>query len=196
MNRRLTYAAALPLALTLTLAGCSGDGSPAETVTVVADAGDADAADGDADTAEEDEDVVEPAAHQVIEIGEEKSYSGEFGAYTLTVHRATVQDYYVEAEITIINDSDRGIGTWHGADNCCSPRLYDDRGRTYRFQVQPGGSGQTLRLEPGEGINAVLAFAGRVDPAARQLKLDFTDITDYRNVEWNQMIFDIPLAAS
>lgn len=199
--RRAT--AAIALVGALALVGCSGDGegSPA-TVTVTADApgnaadGSAETGTGDADAGDEaTEEVIEPAEQQTIEIGEEKAYSSESGAYTLTVHRAVVNDFYVEVEITIVNDSDQEIGIWYGARHS-SPRLFDDRGRVYAFQIQAGGDNEMLHLASGEGLDAVLVFAGRVDSKARELTLDFTELPDYRNVEWPQMTFDIPLAGA
>lgn len=208
MRRHRRAAAAFALVGALALTGCSGDGEATpETVTVTADAaageddttaedgtGDADGTD-EATGEDETEDVVEPAEQQTIEINEEKAYSSESGAYTLTVHRAVVNDFYVEVEITIVNDSDQEIGIWYGARHS-SPRLFDDRGRVYAFQIQAGGDNEMLHLASGEGLDAVLVFAGRVDSKARELTLDFTELPDYRNVEWPQMTFDIPLAGA
>lgn len=201
-HRPRRAAAALVLVGALGLAGCSGDAEgSSETVTVTADApaeSDAttDAADGETDAestdesgAEETDAAVEPAEAQTIEIGEEKTYSGEKGAYTMTVHRAVVNDYYVEAEITIINDGDSGITLWSGGNN--KPRLFDDRGRDYGYQLHAGADG-LLRLEAGAGMDAVLVFSGAVDETASSLTLDFSDLTSW-DVEWNQVTFDIPL---
>ena len=142
MRRHRRAAAALALVGALALTGCSGDGEATtpETVTVTADAaagegdttaegtGDAGGTD-EATGGEETEDVVVPAEQQTIEINEEQAKSGDWGGYTLTVHRVTVQDYYVEAEITIVNDSPR-LCTWWGG-NHPSLAFYDDRGREY-----------------------------------------------------------------
>lgn len=205
MRRHRRAAAALALVGALALTGCSGDGEATtpETVTVTADAaagegdttaegtGDAGGTD-EATGGEETEDVVEPAEQQTIEINEERAKSGDWGGYTLTVHRVTVQDYYVEAEITIVNDSPATLPTWWGG-NHSRPRLYDDRGREYRFQVQAGGDGDRLSLEGGEGLNAVLVFAGKVDADARSLTLDLSELGGLSDVDWGQMTFDIAL---
>lgn len=199
MNRRLTYAAA-PLALALILSGCSGDSAEQATVTVTADSdATGTGADGDGtDTATdgeaadgESEEVVEPAQTQTIEINDEQSYSGEDSAFTLTVHRAVVNDYYVEVEITIVNDGDTRLDTWYGGGWRQMPRLFDDQGRIYPMQVQAGGDSETLRLSSGEGLDAVLAFTGRVGDNARSLTLDFSEMNF--DDSWNQMTFDIPL---
>lgn len=199
MNRRLSIAAAAPLALTLALTGCSGGDDPASgpTVTVTADAP-ADGVDGeptDAGTATgaETEDTVAPAEPQTIELNEEKVYSAEDGAYTLTVHRAVINDYDVEVEITIVNDGDRTVPTWFGGSPRQMPQLFDDQSRRYAFQLQAGGEHRSMQLEAGEGMDAVLVFAGRVGPDVRTLTLDFTGFSGQM---WRQVTFDIPVGGA
>ncbi|MDO5503456.1 MAG: hypothetical protein Q4G67_09820 [Actinomycetia bacterium] len=203
-HRPRRAATALVLVGALGLAGCSGDAEgSSETVTVTADApaeSDAttDAADGETDGAEEtdatgttDEETdgpIEPAEPQTIEINEEQSHVWDERGYTITLHNVTVQEYHVEAEITVVNDSTERIPMWHSAQHLGQPQLHDDRGRTYEFQIQAGANNR-FHLEGGEGLNAVLSFAGRVDPSANHLTLDFESMGD----GWRQTNFTIPL---
>lgn len=201
MHARPGRLAGLTLAAALALSACSGGGDPIEeqasdqpsaasgAAPQTSTPAPADAAGQAAATT--DPNAVEPAQAQTVELGESMSVSTEESAFTITVHRVLVHDYYVEAEITLVNDADDELKTWYGSATAGSPRLYDDRGRTYAFQVQAGGDDQTLRLQPGEGVDAVLVFAGRVDAEATALTLDFSEI--YGD-GWSQVSFDAPLA--
>lgn len=122
-------------------------------------------------------------------MGESIERSSDEAAFTLTTHRVLVHDYYVEAEVTLVNDGDEQLAGWYGSSSS-SPNLFDDRGRTYAFQVPAGYDGEILWLQPGEGAEAVLVFAGRVDPEARQLTLDFSDLGEV----WSQVDFQVRLA--
>lgn len=198
---RSTRLMPLALAAALALSACSNDqpasfeASDSEPATAAADstpdpaagttpAGEPAGAEGETAT------TVDPASEQTIDVGESIERSSEEAAFTLTTHRVLVHDYYVEAEVTVVNDGDDGLSTWYGASGTYSPNLFDDRGRTYAFQVPAGYDGESLELQPGEGVEAVLVFAGRVDPEARQLTLDFSDLGDL----WSQVAFDVPLA--
>lgn len=187
-----TRTTALALAAALTLGGCS----QGETATFDEPAEVAAQERTEAPAQQDTEEVtatavetVEPAEPRTIEIGETESFSDEDAAFTLTVHRLVVNDYYVEAEITVVNDSDQQLRTWRGGGSSASPRLYDDRGRRYTFQAQPGSDGGQLILLPAEGLDAVLVFAGRVDPEAGRLTLDLSEIGD----DWSQMTFEVPV---
>lgn len=185
---------ALALAGTMSLAACAGD-DPATFEQVEGEAAGetgTDEAVASADPAEggteEEAAAVEPAEPQTVELEETRDVSGDDEAFTVTVHDVSVHDYYVEAEVTVVNDSDSQLTTWYGG-TTSAPRLYDDRGREYTFQPQPGGEDQRLRLEGREGVDAVLVFSGRVDPETSSLTLDLEDI----GTSWSQLTFDVPL---
>jgi hypothetical protein len=194
-------ALALTLVAALALAGCSSTpeatfepaasdaAAPADDGTATATDTGSDSGTGTDEAAATEVEAVEPAEPRTLEIGETESFSDEDAAFTLTVHRLVVNDYYVEAEITVVNDSDDQLRTWRGGGSSASPRLYDDRGRGYTFQAQPGSDGGQLILLPAEGLDAVLVFAGRVDPEAGRLTLDLSEIGD----DWSQMTFEVPV---
>lgn len=135
---------------------------------------------------------VAPATEQTIEVNETLSVSEEDAAFTLTVHRVVVRDYYLEAEITVVNDGAEELPTWYGSGNgSTEPRIYDDQGRVYPFNVQAGGDGQSLKLEPGQGVDAVLVFAGRLDPSAQSVTLDFEELGS----AWAEVIVEVPVGS-
>lgn len=181
--RRLT---SLAVAAAFALSACGGGEGDESASTTASATEESQAAESESDSS--DEGAVEPAEPQTIEVDETLSNSTEDDAFTLTVHKVAVQDYYVEAEITLVNDGDGKLNSWYPSDNYLAPRVYDDRGRTYAFQPQAGADGR-LRLLPGEGVEAVLVFAGRVDPEARSLTLDFSDLGN----AWSQISVDVPL---
>ena len=184
-------ALAVAAASTLALSACSGDDKATFDSTASQQAGasasSSPGAEGDATAT-----VVEPAKVRTIEVNEEKSFSSKDAALTFTVHKVVINDFYVEAEITLINDGTKKLNAWYGSSGTFAPRLFDDQGRDYPFQVQPGGKGQSVRLKAGEGLNAVIVFAGRVDPQARQLTLDFTEL-DSNAEAWSLITFDVPV---
>lgn len=187
MTTRPRRLAGLAVAATLALSACGGgEADPTASTTEATTEGDTAKETGPASS---DGTVVEPAQPQTIEVGETQSNSTKDVAFTLTLHKVAVQDYYVEAEITLVNDGDDDLKAWYGHSSVSSPQVHDDRGRTYAFQPQAGGEGESLRLLPGEGVEAVLVFAGRVDPEARSLTLDFSELGD----SWSQISFDVPL---
>ncbi|MDO5739852.1 MAG: hypothetical protein Q4P07_06855 [Ornithinimicrobium sp.] len=136
--------------------------------------------------------MIEPAQPQTVELEESISRSAESESFTLTTHRVMVHDYYIEAEITLLNDADSVLSAWFGSANS-GPQLFDDRGRTYPFQVQAGGDKKILQLQSGEGLDAVLVFAGRLDPDARALTLDFSELSADT---WSQVTFEVPLGGA
>lgn len=194
---------ALALAGAGSLSACAGEGqatfeaSADPSVQAEADDGPGQATAEGAESAEEGSTQgtteegttaeVEPAAARTIEVDESESNSDERDAYTLTVHRVVVNDYYIEAEITLVNDGDQRLKTWYGSSNT-SLRLFDDQGREYPFQVQAGGDSGSLILESGEGVDAVLVFAGRLHPEVEQLTLDFESI----GARWPQFVVAVP----
>lgn len=198
---RSTRLMPLALAAALTLSACSNDqpasfessdskpaaGTAEGTPDAAAETTPADESAGD--EGETAETTIDPAAEQTIELEESMDRSSEDEAFTLTTHRVLVHDYYVEAEVTLVNDGDEQLAGWYGSSSS-SPNLFDDRGRTYAFQVPAGYDGESLWLQPGEGVEAVLVFAGRVDPEASQLTLDFSDLGEV----WSQVDFQVPLA--
>lgn len=187
MTTRPRRLAGLAVAATLALSACGGGETEpsASTTGAAAEEGTA----KETGPTSSDGTVVEPAQTQTIKIDETQSQSTKDEAFTLTVHKVVVQDYYVEAEITLVNDGDDELDAWYGNSTVSSPQLYDDRGRTYAFRPQAGGDSETLRLLPGEGVEAVLVFAGRVDKDARSLTLDWSELGD----AWSQITFDVPL---
>lgn len=182
--RRLTSLAIVAAFALSACGGGEGDEAPSTTASAT---GESQAA--ESGSASSDESAVEPAEPQTIEIGETQTVSKEGEAFTLTVHKVVVQDYYVEAEITLINDGDDDLEAWYGHSSVSAPLLYDDRGRSFAFQPQAGGKGESLRLLPGEGVEAVLVFAGAVDTDAQSLTLDWSELGD----NWSQVTFDVPL---
>lgn len=183
----------LATSLALSLGGCSQD----ETASFEAQASQSEEASADpsASTVEsEGQQELEPAQGRTIEVNEALTHSGEREAFTVTVHRVAIHDYHVEAEVTIVNDGANQQKAWFGATNCCAPRLFDDRGRVYTFQIQPGGKNESVTLQGGEGVNAVLVFAGRVDSEATELTLDFTEILSDEDA-WSLITFDVPIGA-
>lgn len=191
-------AIALALAASLALAGCAGETEATfepDSAASSEQAPAADPADGSTQTSPaEDEEAaedapLEPAAPRTIEVDETESFGDGDTAFTLTVHRVVVNDYYVEAEVTLVNDSDETLRTWRGGGSRSAPRVYDDRGRDYPFQAQPGSDGSQLTLQGSEGLDAVLVFAGRLDPDSRQLTLDLSEIGS----DWSQMTFEVPI---
>ncbi|WP_151525942.1 hypothetical protein [Serinicoccus kebangsaanensis] len=191
---------AIALAGTLSLAACAGD-DPAtfeqvENGPTAEEGGDpvAESAEPTEEPEVADEETTappEPAQPQTVELDESRTVSEDDTAFSVTVHDVSVHDYYVEAEVTIVNDSDRQLATWYGG-NASSPRLYDDQGREYTFQPQPGGDGSTLLLEGREGVDAVFVFAGRVDPETTGLTLDLQELGG----PWSQLTFEVPLGGS
>ncbi|ANS80210.1 hypothetical protein SGUI_2814 [Serinicoccus hydrothermalis] len=188
---------ALALAGAMGLTACAGD-DPATFEQVEGEAdgetgadeavASADPADG---ATEEESTAVEPAEPQTVELEETRHVSEDEEAFSVTVHDVSVHDYYVEAEVTVVNDSDDELATWYGASNN-SPRLYDDRGREFTFQPQAGGEGETLYLQGREGVDAVFVFAGRVDPETSSLTLDLEALGE----SWSQLTFEVPLGGS
>ena len=186
MTTRPRRLAGLAVAATLAPSACGGgEADPAASTTEAATEGDTAKATGPTSS---DGTVVEPAQPQTIDVAETQSNSTKAVAFTLTLHKVAVQDYYVEAEITLVNDGDDDLYAWYGG-TVSSPQVYDDLGRTYAFQPQAGGEGERLQLLPGEGVDAVLIFAGRVDPEASSLTLNFSELGD----SWSQISFDVPL---
>lgn len=135
---------------------------------------------------------VEPAEPRTVEVGETYEYSEDGTAYTVTVHRVVVNDYYVEAEVTIVNDGNKRFLTLYTSSSM--PALYDDRGREYAYQ-QHAGSGEQLFLESGEGLDAVLVFAGRLDPQARTVTLDLGRMGGSED-PFQQAIFEIQVGGA
>lgn len=203
-TRTRTTALALALAAGLALSACAGDdqaefaqdppsGSEAAPSTGQEQATDeSQSGDGAAEQTEEPT-TVEPAAERTVEVEESESVSTEEVAFTLTLHRLVVHDYYLEAEVTVVNDGTEPVNTWYGSGNGSNePRAFDDRGRVYPFVVQAGGDGQRLALEPGQGVDAGLVFPGRLDPDAEQVTLDFEAL----GPEWEGLLFEVPLGAA
>ncbi|WP_298889459.1 hypothetical protein [uncultured Serinicoccus sp.] len=203
-TRTRTTALALALAAGLALSACAGDdqaefaqeppsGSAADPGTEQEDPP-TDQADATEETeGAEEATTVEPAAERTVEVEESESVSTEDVAFTLTVHRLVVHDYYLEAEVTVVNDGTESVDTWYGSGNgSTEPRVFDDRGRVYPFVVQAGGDGQRLTLEPGQGVEAGLVFPGRLDPDAEQVTLDFEAIGG----EWEGLLFEIPVGGA
>ncbi|WP_298751547.1 hypothetical protein [uncultured Serinicoccus sp.] len=206
-TRTRTTALALALAAGLSLSACAGDqaefaqdppsGSAADQGTEQEEPAtdQSDAAQTAAEETQETEEAttVEPAAEQTVEVEESESVSTEEVAFTLTVHRLVVHDYYLEVEVTVVNDGTEPVDTWYGSGNgSTEPRVFDDRGRVHPFAVQAGGDGQRLTLEPGQGVDAGLVFPGRLDPDAEQVTLDFEAL----GPEWEGLLFEIPLGAA
>lgn len=202
--------AALVIAGALALSACAGD-EPAEFAADDAsqsageqgedgaDGGDGAASSEGEDSAaaestatdEETAEEVEPAEPRTIEVGETLTHAEEDMAFTVTVHRVLIHDYYLETEVTIVNDEDERLMLWYGAESS-GPQLYDDRGRRYAFQVQPGGSGETFYLEPREGVDAVLIHSGRLTPEAGQVTIDFSEVA----LSWSRIVVDVPLGGA
>lgn len=175
------------------LAGCSGSGDGDETSTDAStETSQTQDADAPSPDASESEEAIEPAEHQEIKVDEKKTHSDQDAAYTMTVNKAVINDYYVEVEIRLVNDGTKEFMAWYGSSNSSAPRLFDDRGREFEFQPQAGVEGKSFYLRGGEGVDAVLVFAGRVDPTAKALTLSFDKI----NPIWNQVEFTIPVKGS
>lgn len=134
---------------------------------------------------------VEPAKRQEIAVDEVKEVSTKDAAYTLTITKVVVNDFYIEAEVRLVNNGTNALLAWYGSAPS-APRLFDDRGREYPFQVQAGGDSKSLRLEAAEGLDASLVFAGRLGPDVKALTLDFQKIDPI----YNQVEFEIPVKSS
>lgn len=201
MNRSTFRAAALPCALVLVLAGCSGNGDadPAvpEPVTVTVEApaaggGDGTTGEGDEETAE----VVEPAEERTIEVNEVIEYAGEDSAYTFTLQRVVIHDYYVEADVTLVNDGTRDLGVFSQHSGVFL-KLYDDRGRTYEWVPPAGADSMMTKLVAGEGMNVTHVFAGRLSPQARSLTLDFSEATGLGAAKpYRDVVIEIPVTGA
>lgn len=113
-------------------------------------------------------------------------------AFTVTVNKAIVNDYYVEVELRIVNDGDKALTLWSDHATYKAPRLFDDKGRTYAFRPEAGAKDSRLSLQGAEGLDAVLVFAGRLDATAQRLTLDLSEMGDH----FNQVEFAIPVKAS
>lgn len=171
----------------LALTGCSGgsgDGATTPDGSQSAPASEAPAS-GKASA------KVEPAKRQEIAVDEVKEVSTKDAAYTLTITKVVVNDFYIEAEVRLVNNGTNALQAWYGSASS-APRLFDDRGREYPFQVQAGGDNKSLRLEAAEGLDASLVFAGRLGPDVKALTLDFQKIDSI----YNQVEFEIPVKSS
>ncbi|GAA4397333.1 hypothetical protein GCM10023153_21120 [Ornithinibacter aureus] len=194
MKKTISLVAALAVAATLALTACSSD----DKATFDASEGgqqssqSTEGSEGSTGSASGSAEAVEPAKAQTIEVNETKTSSTERAAVTLTVHKVVINDYYVETEVTLINDGAGEVNAWFPSD-FSGPQLFDDQGLKYLFQGQ--ASGKQLVLQGGEGVNAVLVHAGRVGPQARTLTLDFTAINPRNKELWSQMTFDIPVGS-
>ena len=192
MKNSTSRAAVLAVAATLALSACTQDdkatfdstGTQQSGASAPASSG----AEGEATSA-----VVEPAKGRTIEVNETKTASAEGRAFSLTVHKVVIKDYHVETEITLVNDTAEPLRAWYPSEYS-GPQLFDEAGRKYLFQGQ--ADGKQLTLQGGEGVNAVLVHAGRVDPEARTLTIDFTGLDSSRKELWSQITFDVPVGSN
>lgn len=176
--------------LVATLAGCSSSGKadePTKSGTETSTSASVEPAPSGSAS-----DKVTPAKKRTVTIDEKKVYNDKDAAYTLTVNKAVINDYYVEVEIRIVNDGAKTLSTWYGSDGSSAPRLFDDRGREFQFQPQAGGKDTTFRLDKGEGVDAVLVYAGAVGAEAKTLTFSWDSIGPI----WNQVEFTFPAQGS
>jgi hypothetical protein len=192
MKKTIGHAAALAVAATLALSACSSD----DKATFDASEGgqqssqSTEGSEGSTGSASGSTEAVEPAKAQTIEVNETKSASTEAGAFSLTVHKVVINEYHVETEVTLLNDSAKALRAWYPSEYS-GPQLFDEAGRKYLFVGQ--ADGKQLTLQGGEGVNAVLVHAGRLDPEARTLTIDFTGLDSSRKELWSQITFDVPV---
>jgi hypothetical protein len=133
---------------------------------------------GEGSEAEEDEagtvSAGEPVEPRIFEVNETQTNS--VGDLEVTVERIIVHDYHVEVELTAVNDhpeADRQL--WQGF-NFNSPQLFDEQDRRFAYRHPAGyNSGDSVQLEPGQRLEAVMVFGRRLHPDARVLTLRFTD---------------------
>ena len=168
-------AAAGATMLALALSGCSGGDAtfegPGEATSPAAEQTTAPGESAPASPSGTASASVQPAADRTVEVEEVRKVTDDDVALTLTLHRVTVHDYYIEVELTAVNDADDQVTLWYG--DQLNPTLFDDRGRQYRYQVQAGYESRGLELRGGEGVDAVFVFAGALDPDATSLTLGF-----------------------
>jgi hypothetical protein len=197
VRRRLMQAGVAAVVVASALVGCSsgdkGDASGGTTAPTAGAKQSSPAASGNSSSAPSGSESgkVEPAQRREIKVDEVKKFSSDKAAYTLTVNKLVVNDYYIEADVRLVNDGTEQLMAWYGA-STSSPRLYDDRGREFAFQPQAGGKDRILYLKGGEGLDATIVFAGRLDDSAKSLTLDFTKVNEI----YNQVQFEIPVRSS
>lgn len=175
----------------LALTGCSGGSGDGATTPDGSQSAAASEAPASGKTSASASAKVEPAKRQEIAVDEVKEVSTTDAAYTLTITKVVVNDFYIEAEVRLVNNGTQALQAWYGSASS-APRLFDDRGREYPFQVQAGGDNKSLRLEAAEGLDASLVFAGRLGPDVKALTLDFQKIDSI----YNQVEFEIPVKSS
>ena len=174
----------------LALTGCSGGSGDGATTPDGSQSAAASEAPASGKASASASAKVEPAKRQEIAVDEVKEVSTKDAAYTLTITKVVVNDFYIEAEVRLVNNGTNALQAWYGG--ASAPRLFDDRGREYPFQVQAGGDNKSLRLEAAEGLDASLVFAGRLGPDVKALTLDFQKI----DPAYNQVEFEIPVKSS
>lgn len=175
----------------LALTGCSGGSGDGATTPDGSQSAAASEAPASGKASASASAKVEPAKRQEIAVDEVKEVSTKDAAYTLTITKVVVNDFYIEAEVRLVNNGTNALQAWYGSASS-APRLFDDRGREYPFQVQAGGDNKSLRLEAAEGLDASLVFAGRLGPDVKALTLDFQKI----DAIYNQVEFEIPVKSS
>ena len=175
----------------LALTGCSGGSGDGATTPDGSQSAAASEAPASGKASASASAKVEPAKRQEIAVDEVKEVSTKDAAYTLTITKVVVNDFYIEAEVRLVNNGTNALLAWYGGAPS-APRLFDDRGREYPFQVQAGGDDKSLRLEAAEGLDASLVFAGRLGPDVKALTLDFQKI----DPAYNQVEFEIPVKSS
>ena len=175
----------------LALTGCSGGSGDGATTPDGSQSAPASEAPASGKASASASAKVEPAKRQEIAVDEVKEVSTTDAAYTLTITKVVVNDFYIEAEVRLVNNGTNALQAWYGGASS-APRLFDDGGREYPFQVQAGGDNKSLRLEAAEGLDASLVFAGRLGPDVKALTLDFQKI----DPAYNQVEFEIPVKSS
>jgi hypothetical protein len=147
------------------------DGGDAEEVTE-ADSADDNGATDDTDDAGDEQNG--PAEPRVIEVDETQT-NGDNDDIVATVERVVVHDYHVEIEFTALNNhTEDTFRMWRGS--IWAPLLFDDQDRRFEYQHAAGyDDTDFIELAPGQRVEAVLMFGGRIHPAAQTLTLRFTE---------------------
>ncbi len=114
-------------------------------------------------------DVVEARVFEVDE-----TQTNDVGDLEVTVERVIVHDYHVEVELTAVNDHPEDARRLWMDRNTNRPQLFDEQDRRFAYQHPAGyNTGDSVTLEPGQRLDAVMAFGGRLHPDAETLTLRF-----------------------
>lgn len=119
---------------------------------------------------------------RVFDVNE--TQTNDVGDLEVTVERIIVQDYHVEVELSALNDHpEERRRLWMGR-NTIRPQLFDEQDRRFEYQHPAGyNSGDSVALEPGQRLEAVVMFGGRLHPDAQTLTLRFLAM-ELEDWEW------------